>query len=306
MLDRQMKLSCLLLCLVLAVSADAQSIRKGKTATGIAYDVRGAGPPVVLLTGSNLDRRMWDREAEWLAISYTVVRYDLRAHGESDTATAPFSHLGDLIGLLDELKIAKASLIGLSAGSTIALDAALENPARVERIVLAGPAISGFVPKERPPFLDAMIAALQARDYQKVSEVLLATPVFAAPPESRGLVRQMVTENDRLWTVDRALMKGPPQNAIDRLEKVSVPALVLIGDKDQGQGEQAEILAKRVPGAKIVRVAGGGHLLNLTSPNEFEKAVSAFLFEMRAAEFDAAPARGWLIEGDLLEQRPCP
>ena len=82
----------------------------------------------MLLTGSNLDRRMWDREAAWLSKTHTVVRYDLRAHGQSDTATAPFSMLGDLIGLMDALKIEKATLIGLSAGSTISLDAALEIP----------------------------------------------------------------------------------------------------------------------------------------------------------------------------------
>ena len=56
-----------------------------------------------------------------------------------------------------------------------------------------------------------MMAALQARDYKKVTEVLLATSVFAAPPEHQALVRPMVTENDRMWTIDRALMKGPPQ-----------------------------------------------------------------------------------------------
>ena len=101
------------------------AVRDGKTTTGIAYDVRGKGPVVVLLTGSNLDRRMWAREAEWLASGHTVVRYDLRAHGASDTAKAPFSHLDDLLSLLDELEIRKATLIGLSAGSTIAIDAAL-------------------------------------------------------------------------------------------------------------------------------------------------------------------------------------
>jgi pimeloyl-ACP methyl ester carboxylesterase len=267
----------MLAALILPAAGTAQSVRSGKTATGIAYDVQGAGPVVVLLSGSNLDRRMWARETEWLKTNYTVVRYDLRAHGQSDTATAAFSHLGDLITLLDELKIAKASLVGLSAGSTIALDAALEMPSRVERIVLSGPAPSGYVPKQPPPFVGDVMAALKARDYKKVSEVLLATPVFAAPPESQALVRQMVTENDRMWTIDRALMKAAPQPAMDRLETVTVPTLVLIGDKDESQSEPAELLAKRIPGARIVRVPGGGHLLNLTSPKEFQTAVSAFL-----------------------------
>src|SRR5918993_22987 len=167
---------------LLSVTGVLQSVQAGKTPAGIAYDVQGSGPAVILLSGSNLDRRMWNHEAAWLSKTHTVVRYDLRAHGQSDTATAPFSHLGDLIGLLDELKIAKATLIGLSAGAAIALDAALEIPDRVERIVLSGPAPSGYVPKAPMPFTADVIAALKAADYKKVSEVLLATPVFAAPP----------------------------------------------------------------------------------------------------------------------------
>jgi 3-oxoadipate enol-lactonase len=260
----------------LASAVDAQPVRKGKTASGIAYDVRGTGPVIVLLTGSNLDRRMWDREAEWMSRSHTVVRYDLRAHGESDTATAPFSHLADLIGLLDELKIARATLIGLSAGSTIALDAALEVPDRVDRLVLIGPAPSGFVPKQPPPFTNDLIAAFKTGDYRKVSEVLLATSVFAAPPESQALVRQMVTGNERLWTVDRKLML-PPKGAMDRLESVKAPTLVMIGDKDTLQDEPAQLLAARIPGARLVRVPGGGHLLNLTSPDAFDAAIAGFI-----------------------------
>ena len=270
-----MLLAVLLIGLGAAVAA--QSIRNGKTPGGIAFDVQGSGPVVVLITGSNLDRRMWAREAEWLSRRHTVIRYDLRAHGASDTATTEFTHLGDLIGLLDHLKIQKAALVGLSAGSTIALDAALEIPDRVDRIALAGPAIGGFVPKLPPSFPPELMTALKAGDYRKVSEVLLTTPVFAAPPESQALVRQMVMENDRLWTVDRALMKSPSPAAATRLESVRVPTLVLIGERDANQREHADALAARVPGARIVRVPGGGHLLNLTSPKEFEAAVSAFL-----------------------------
>lgn len=258
------------------VAVSAQSIRQGKTSGGIAYDVRGSGPVVVLLTGSNLDRRMWTREAEWLSTTYTVVRYDLRAHGESDTATAPFSHLADLTSVLDELKIQKATLIGLSAGSTIALEAALEMPARVERMVLAGPAIGGFAGKVRPAFPPEMMPAMQAREWRKVSELLLTTTVFAAAPASEALVRQMVTENERLWTVDRNLMK-PPISAAERLDSIRIPTLVVVGEKDLSQMEHAELLAVRIPGARLVKVPGGSHIVNLTSPKEFESAVRAFL-----------------------------
>jgi 3-oxoadipate enol-lactonase len=263
--------------MVLTSAQTASDVTSGRTSTGIAYDVRGKGPVVVLITGSNLDRRMWTREAEWLANNHTVVRYDLRAHGESDTAKEPFSHLDDLVDVLNELKIARASLVGLSAGSVIALDAALDVPDRVERIVMSGPGMSGYVPKERPPFAADLIAALQARDYKKAGEVLLATSVFAAPLESQPIVRQMVMENDRLWSVPPKFVKPPERPAIDRLEQVKTPTLVLIGEKDVFQKEQADLLGKRIPGAKVVVVPGGGHLLNLTSPVEFQRAVEAFL-----------------------------
>jgi 3-oxoadipate enol-lactonase len=250
--------------------------RAGKTPGGIAYDVQGAGPAVVLLTGSNLDRRMWDREAAWLSKTHTVIRYDLRAHGQSDTATKPFSMLGDLIEVLDTLTIQKATLIGLSAGSTIALDAALEHPDRIERIVLSGPAPSGYVSKMMPPFVAPLMEALKAGEFKKIPDILLATPVFAAPPDAQPLVRQMVVENDRLWSMNRSFMQAT-KPAFDRLESVRVPTLVLIGDQDEWQKEPAEIIATRVPGARLVRVPGGGHLLNLTSPREFDAAIRSFL-----------------------------
>src|SRR5262245_2478460 len=109
----------LFLLAILPVRADqspagAAAPRAGMTKGGIAYDVQGKGPVVVLISGANLDRRMWTREAEWLAPSYTVVRYDLRAHGQSKLPETPFNHVDDLLALLDELEIPKATLIGLS------------------------------------------------------------------------------------------------------------------------------------------------------------------------------------------------
>ena len=219
---------------------------------------------------------MWTWETAWLAKEHTVLRYDLRAHGQSDTATAPFSNLGDLHAVLDDLKIATATLIGLSAGSTIALDAALDMPTRIERIVLAGPTISGFVPTIRPSFAGALTAALHARDYKRAGEVLLATPVFSVPKESQSIVRDMVMENDRLWSVPRQLVQAT-QPAVERLGQVNVPTLILVGANDTLQREQADLLAKQVPNARLVVIPGGGHLLNLTSPAAFESAVRDFL-----------------------------
>jgi 3-oxoadipate enol-lactonase len=263
---------------VLVALLSSQDRQSGQTSTGLAYDRQGNGPAVVLITGSNLDRRMWAREAEWLTPHFTVVRYDLRAHGQSALPVPTLTPVADLVALLDHLNIKKASLVGLSAGAGIALDAALDAPDRVERIVVAAPTISGYVPKSIPPFFADLRAALQAKDYPRANEVLIASPLFATPPESQALVRTMVTENNRLWSVTREMMPPPGKPALDRLESIKAPLLVLVGEKDgDAMKEQGDLLARRVPGANLVVVPGGGHLLNLTSPREFQEAVAGFL-----------------------------
>jgi pimeloyl-ACP methyl ester carboxylesterase len=260
-----------------AALAAAQPARTGRTKTGIAYDILGKGPVVVLVTGSNLDRRMWTREAGWLASGHTVVRYDLRAHGASDTATIPFRHVDDLFALLDEIGIQRATLIGLSAGSVIALDAALAEPSRVDRLVLVGPGVSGFQSGARLPFTGALVAALQARDYMKAGEVLLGSSVFAVPRESQALVRQMVMENDRLWSIPRQMVLQVERPAIDRLNELKHPTLIMLGELDLFQREEAELLARHIADARLVIIPRGGHLLNLTSPARFREEVSQFV-----------------------------
>jgi pimeloyl-ACP methyl ester carboxylesterase len=254
----------------------AQSSRAGRTQSGIAYDLQGRGPVVVLITGSNLDRRMWTKEAEWLGHSYTVVRYDLRAHGASDSTTTPFSHVDDLISLLDQLGVHRATLVGLSAGSTIALDAALRYPRRFDRLVLAGPSISGYVRNASLPFTAALVSALQQHDYRQAGEILVRSSVFAVPAEQAALVRQMVMENDRLWSIPRELVRPNDRPALDRLHEIEIPTLILLGADDRLQREEAELLVRGINGSKLVVVPGGGHLLNLTSPEEFRAAVLEF------------------------------
>ena len=72
------------------------------------------------------------------------------------------------------------------------------------------------------------------------------------------------------------MLAGP--TAAERLKDVAVPTLVLVGERDlAAQREQAVVLERQVPGATLVVVPAGGHMLNLTSPEAFRSAVSSFL-----------------------------
>ena len=92
---------------------------------------------------------MWAPQIALLEGRFRVVRYDLRGHGKSDGPSAPYAPHDDLRSVLDTLGINRATLIGLSAGSTIAIDFAIAYPDRVARLVLASPGLSGHLPPLR-------------------------------------------------------------------------------------------------------------------------------------------------------------
>lgn len=65
--------------------------------------------------------------------------------------------------------------------------------------------------------------------------------------------------------------------AIDRLNELTLPTLIMLGELDLFQREAGELLARHVPGARLVVIPRGGHLLNLTSPEEFRAEVLQFV-----------------------------
>ncbi len=94
----------------------------------LEYAVAGDGEPVVFLHGFGLDSEMW--EPQWDAFSerHRVIRYDLRGYGRSSLPNGPYSHVDDLLGLIDFLRARPAHLVGLSMGGRIALRVALQAP----------------------------------------------------------------------------------------------------------------------------------------------------------------------------------
>ncbi len=245
---------------------------------GLAYWVSGSGPTVVLLHGSNLDHRIWEAEVRLLEPHYRVIRYDLRGHGESAMPEAPFLASQDLIELLEHLGEKSVTLVGHSAGGQIALDLALEAPDLVDAMVLLAPGVGGYRPKEMPAFLQDLIVALQAGDFDRANQILLDTPLFEVPEQYRGLVVSMVQSNRRLWTIppNFLLVANPP--ALLRLDELKMPILVLIGDQDLSYlRELAQLIVEGAVNARLEVIPGGKHLLNLSSPEAFHARLLEFV-----------------------------
>jgi pimeloyl-ACP methyl ester carboxylesterase len=282
-MKRSLQIAIITSILLIGGTLSAQeSIEGARAKNGLAYDLVSEGPLVVLIHGTNLDRRLWNEEIKWMQERAQVLRYDLRGQGESPFPEEPYGNHEDLIELLIELDAKKVTLIGLSAGAQVALDVALERPDLVKRMVLASPSLDRFSPKVMPPYLEELVKALQSGDFDQANEILLASSLLAVPAHHKELVRAMAEKNAVIWKIPFSLVKMARPPAINRLEELDVPTLVLVGENDMAAvHEIGDVLLEKIPGSKRITIPDGGHLLNLTSPEAFRKEVSAFLDESK-------------------------
>jgi pimeloyl-ACP methyl ester carboxylesterase len=113
----------------------------------IAYDVRGSGPPLVLIMGYRLSSLAWPFDfIEALAARFTVVLFDNRGTGTSDKPTFGYeiSNMArDVGGLLDHLEIARTNVLGYSMGGAIAQEFVRQFPDRVLGLVLCATMCGG-------------------------------------------------------------------------------------------------------------------------------------------------------------------
>jgi pimeloyl-ACP methyl ester carboxylesterase len=245
------------------------------------YEVLGTGEPVVLLQGGNLPLEMWDDQFVDLARSYRVVRYDARGFGRSGPKTGPYASEDDLLAVMRHLQLPKASLVGLSLGGRVAIDFALVHPEMVDRLVLAGPGLSGFAWSDaREPWVDSAIAAHAQQDSVRISLLWLESGYMKPAmrdPTLAGRLRALTIRNASMWMQpDSERVLTPP--AVGRLGSIRAPTLVMIGSLEVPDIQRiVDTLERSVPGIRKVVMPDAGHMLNLERPAEFTSAVLGFL-----------------------------
>jgi pimeloyl-ACP methyl ester carboxylesterase len=253
---------------------------------------RRPGPraAVVLLHAGVCDRRCWHEVAEQLAADgCDTVAYDRRGFGEVPPAGGPFRHVDDLLAVVDAVSPdAPAWLIGSSQGGEVALDAALEAPARVAGLVLLAPAVGGDPEPDEAAFdaatnglAGAIDAAWTAGDLEACNrlEVRLwldgpAGPegrVSGAPRELALDMNRIVLANDRAAVADGDSEAGGASgiDAASRLTEITVPVIVACGDLDvPTQARRSAELAESLSDGTYRALPGRAHLPYLEAAAE--------------------------------------
>jgi pimeloyl-ACP methyl ester carboxylesterase len=247
---------------------------------------RGDGPPVVLLHAGVADRRVWHEVAPRL--SGPVIAYDRRGFGDTPPSPGPFTHLEDLLAVLDAAVDGPAWLVGNSMGGALALEAAVGAPDRVAGLVLIAPAVPGQpepdgfeLDEATRRIVGPLEAAMEAGDVDE--QLRLHAWLWLdgpAAPEGRvgGPARELaIAMNERV--IRNAAPEDAGESDIDawsRLGEIAVPTTVAWGDLDEPFGiETCRALLERIPGARAAPMEGVAHLPSLERPAEVADLIQA-------------------------------
>ncbi|HKW58909.1 MAG TPA: alpha/beta hydrolase [Candidatus Dormibacteraeota bacterium] len=250
----------------------------------IHYERAGAGMPVVFLHAGVADHRMWEPQVRAFAGDYDVIAPDMRGFGQSELPPRPWSPVGDVLGLIDELGLKPAHLIGCSIGGGVAIDFALEHGERISKLVLVGPGVGGIAFGEKYPelFADAD-AAEKSGDHRAIQEAdarLWLDGPKRRPGYVKNPIRELFFEMNSNFDTDWAsapIEKIEPA-AAERLHEITAPTLVVVGDNDAPPVFDAvELLMEKVPHARKAVIHDAAHLPNLEHPQEFNRVVLEFL-----------------------------
>ena len=255
----------------------------------------GDGPAVGFLHPGLWDSRTWDPQFETFAAQgYRVLRLDARGYGRSTRPEpgVPYSHVRDLVAVLDDAEIGRAALVGCSMGGSTAIDFALVHPDRVRALVLAAAGPGGFegTPEQEAAWeawyaeRDAPIdAAVEAGDLERGQDLRLRTMWAQLGTEDEGgqKIRDIAFDNLHELTMDESAQERLDPPAFARLGEIAVPTLVLPADHDPPETEPIAVaLAERIPNARLVRIPETDHVINLRRPDEFDRVVLEFLGEV--------------------------
>jgi pimeloyl-ACP methyl ester carboxylesterase len=242
----------------------------------IGYDDAGSGLPVLFTHGYQASRAMWEPQRAALGDDFRIVTWDLRGHGESGIPDDPamYSHellIADMEALLDHLAIDETVLLGHSLGGYASLYFYLDHPERVKGLVLFGSG-PGYRDAEARGKWNAMADRFASSVETKGLEILKK-----ASPEVSSANHRSATA---LAHAARGMLAQQDSRVMDAIATIDVPTLVIIGTEDKAFIGSSEYMAKKIPGAELVKIEGAAHAANMEKPDEFNAALRGFLAKL--------------------------
>jgi pimeloyl-ACP methyl ester carboxylesterase len=223
------------------------------------YAEYGKGDPILFIHGGLGNAEVWGHQVADFAKDHLVIVADSRGHGRSTRSQQPFGYdlmTSDYVALLDYLKIDKVTLVGWSDGGIIGIDMAMKHPEKLTRVIAQAANVTTDGVKadvmNNKTFNDYINVA--GEYYRNLSPT---------PNEYDAFVTQI----SEMWATQ------PAWTAAD-LGKIAVPITLAIGDHDEAvKLDHTEMMAKDIPGAKLVILKNASHFAMLQDPTGYDAMI---------------------------------
>ena len=271
----------------------------------LAYQDEGQGDAILLLHGMAGSSQTWRSVIRPLSRKYRVIAPDLLGHGmsakpRSDYSLGAFAVL--LRDLLDELGVARATVVGHSLGGGVAMQFVYQHPDYCERLVLIGSGGLG-------PDVGWTLRLLSAPGAELIMPIIAPQPVLTAGEKVRSWFAKMGIESPRggeIWNAYSSFSdaetrqaflrtlrsvvdyRGQAVSALNRLNvRADMPIMAIWGEQDAiipVQHAYAALEAR--PDARVEVMPGVGHFPQVERPTEVVDLIDDFITSQRAAEIE--------------------
>jgi pimeloyl-ACP methyl ester carboxylesterase len=255
----------------------------------VAYTDIGHGPPVVLMHGIPTWSYLYHDVIDALASQHRVIAPDFLGHGNSDQRDvfdrSLVAQKAMVLALMDHLDLASASLIGHDTGGGVALMMAIENPDRVNKLVL-----SNIVAYDSWPIDDMIQVGHPGWKHKSTAEIRefliggfkdgLSRTERLTTEFVEGIVAPYITEAGKISLIRNAsgLNTSHTTMLAPRHKQISAETLLVWGANDPWQPiSDGARLASDIPGARLVRVENASHWIPQDAPDEWLSHVLPFL-----------------------------
>jgi pimeloyl-ACP methyl ester carboxylesterase len=262
------------------------------------YEEAGSGTPIVFVHEFGGDHRSWEPQLRHFARRHRCITFGARGYPPSDVpqeveAYSQARAVADILAVMDHLSVAKAHIVGLSMGGFATVHFGLDHPDRALSLVVAG-AGYGAEKQYEEYFRSVSFEVAKQFEAQGAKEFartysLGASRVQFQNKDPRGW-REFATqlgEHSSLGAANtmRGVQARRPSlyDLEDRLSRLLVPTLIVVGDEDDHCLQPAIFMKKTIPTAGLLILPKTGHTLNLEEP---------LLFNLHVAEFIALAEAG--------------
>lgn len=256
----------------------------------------GSGTPILFSCGYCTTAENWRAQVDPLVnAGAQVILWDFRGHGRSDSPPDPRCYsldrvIDDLGRVLDWAAPGRAAILaGHSFGGLASLHFAARNPDRVAGLLLlaSGP---GFKNRKAAQIWAAQTERTASYIEERGLDAFLAgrageTCVGPHPerPAAIAAARAIAAQNPAGLAAFGRYVAGPAPSVIDELPGITCPALVLVGERDEAYQQAAQVMAAKLPNARLEKIAGASHVANIEAPAEFNERVKDFLAQIASA-----------------------